>query len=155
MYLSPGILSSMLWADTACILYFIGFSAYFSCPFGSFWFLLVISDTVLFPNLDLLSSSSRTVFTTSFLILNVSPPSLFPPPKFPAVPIPTLLFLSNSKISLRISSFTSLIIFSFHSFTFSNTSFPVWKIWEEFETFLENKQISKLRKKPSWRPNYN
>ena len=24
---------------------------------------------------------------------------------------------------------------------------PVWKIWEEFETFLENKQISKMRKK--------
>ena len=25
--------------------------------------------------------------------------------------------------------------------------YPVWKIWEEFETFLENKQISKMRKK--------
>ena len=25
--------------------------------------------------------------------------------------------------------------------------FPVWKIWEEFETFLENKLISKVRKK--------
>ena len=24
---------------------------------------------------------------------------------------------------------------------------PVWKIWEEFETFLENKHISKMRKK--------
>ena len=24
---------------------------------------------------------------------------------------------------------------------------PVWKIWEEFETFLENKQISQIRKK--------
>ena len=24
---------------------------------------------------------------------------------------------------------------------------PVWKIWEEFQTFLENKQISKMRKK--------
>ena len=24
---------------------------------------------------------------------------------------------------------------------------PVWKIWGEFETFLENKQISKMRKK--------
>ena len=24
---------------------------------------------------------------------------------------------------------------------------PVWKIWKEFETFLENKQISKMRKK--------
>ena len=32
---------------------------------------------------------------------------------------------------------------------------PVWKIWEEFETFLENKQISKMRKKTSWRPNCN
>ena len=29
----------------------------------------------------------------------------------------------------------------------SNYAYPVWKIWEEFETFLENKLISKMRKK--------
>ena len=28
-----------------------------------------------------------------------------------------------------------------------DANMPVWKIWEEFETFLENKQISKMRKK--------